>query len=37
MNKTIESMSKNVIIIYVDTLSRAQAFRKLPKTMEYLK
>lgn len=28
-------MSKNVIIVYIDTLSRAQTYRKLPKTIKY--
>lgn len=33
----IKEMAKDVIIIYIDTLSRAQAHRKLPKSMEFLR
>lgn len=30
-------MAKNVIIIYIDTVSRTQSFRKLKKTMSFFK
>ncbi|KRX07241.1 Alkaline-phosphatase-like, core domain [Pseudocohnilembus persalinus] len=34
--KQSDHLAKNVILIYIDTLARAQAHRKLPKTMEFL-
>lgn len=33
----VDSMSKNIIVVYVDTVSRVQSFRKLKKTMEYFR
>lgn len=32
-----EPLSDNIVIVYIDTLSRAQTHRKMPKSMEYLK
>jgi len=32
-----DSMAKNIIMVFIDTVSRAHAHRKLKKTMQFLK